>query len=432
MGNLDSFGPSAQGAPATVKSARPRIDSVDLVRGLVMVIMALDHVRDFLAETFRTDPVDIKHTFPLLFFTRWITHFCAPTFTFLAGTGSFLAGARGMTRTGLSWFLFSRGLWLVILELTWIHLSWNFSFIYDQGPAGYHIGAGTLWSIGWSMVILSGLCFLPTSVITVIGVAIVAFHNLFDGVKAAQLGWFGQFWGILHSTEEVQLLDNVQILPRIFFQSGYAVLPWTGALCCGYGLGALITLDRQTRRPQLIGLGLALTALFVGLRYTNFYGDLVPVKADDPGAGPWSVQDDWVLTICSFLNCQKYPPSLLYLLMTLGPAITLIGIFDHDAGPIGKFFIIFGRVPLFYYLLHIPLIHAIGIAIDYYRFGHSPLADNGFWNLVQNPDQAPANYGISLFWVYVIWIGVVLGLYPLCYWFAGIKQRYRARWLSYF
>jgi uncharacterized membrane protein len=379
MGSVATLEPFELADMAPAKTARPRLDNVDLVRGLVMVIMALDHVRDYLAATsYEFNPVDLNQTTSGVFLTRWITHFCAPVFTFLAGTGAFLAGSRGMTRKGLSWFLLSRGLWLVILELVVVRLSWEFAFNYEQPNGSWWIGAGTLWSIGWSMVVLSVLCFLPTSAVTAIGLAIVAFHNHFDHIRleTQDLGWFGPLWGVLHSSEKVKLMGGPFLgmnLPDVYFQSGYGVLPWVGAMCCGYGLGALFLLDRPTRRRQLIGLGVALTLLFIGLRYTNIYGDLSasPTSAAPPGPGPWSEQSRGPeFTVFSFLNCQKYPPSLLYLLMTLGPAIVLLGLCDRDAGPIGRFLIIFGRVPLFFYLLHIPLIHAIGILIDEYRFGH--------------------------------------------------------------
>jgi uncharacterized membrane protein len=409
-----------------VRGRRSRLDSVDMVRGLVMVIMALDHTRDYLQNTYSINPVDLSTTNPALFLTRWITHYCAPTFVFLAGTGAFLAGRRGMTRGGLSWFLFSRGVWLVFLEVVVVRLCWEFAFNYRQSDGTWEIGAGVLWAIGWSMVALSGLCCLPTSVVTVIGLTIVLFHNHFDAitVKADNLGWFGPFWAILHSTERVQLFPNV------FYQSGYGVGPWIGVICCGYGMGALLTLDRETRRPQLIGLGLALTCLFVALRFSNVYGDMAITTPNLPG--PWSQQKSWDFTLFSFLNCQKYPPSLLYLLMTLGPAITLLGLFDREAGPIGRFFIVFGRVPLFYYLLHLPLIHAIAIGIDYYRFGASPFSSHGFSYLFLTPEAVPPNYGIPLALVYAVWAGVVLLLFPFCYWFARFKSRSTAAWLSYF
>lgn len=402
--------------------ARPRLDSIDLVRGLVMVIMALDHVRDYFSRSFfmnpPIDPTDLTKTTMPLFLTRWVTHFCAPTFVFLAGTGAFLAGTRGKSTKALAWFLLSRGLWLVLLDVTVVRFGWNFNLDYS-----HELGGGVIWVIGWSMVILSALVFLPASAVTVLGVVLIAYHNLLDGMSETDIGLPKWLWVILHNPGHFRLVPPLQIgswdVTEINFTTGYSLLPWLGVLTAGYGFGALYLLDRSQRRTQLLGLGLALTMAFVVLRYANGYGD----------SRPWSVQQDSVFTVLSFLNCQKYPPSVLFLLMALGPAITALGLFERTSGAPGRFFITFGRVPLFYYLLHIPLIHGLVIAVDCLRYGNSPYLREPPWTLPR--DSLPPDYGFDLPMVYLIWIGVVLILFPLCAWFAGVKARYRTGWLSY-
>jgi uncharacterized membrane protein len=412
MRSLTEEQPIPAGGNATPSAGRSRLDSIDILRGLIMVIMALDHTRGYFNNS-QVDPVDLDKTDAALFLTRWITHYCAPTFVFLAGTGAYLAGSR-MTRKELSWFLLSRGLWLILVDLTLVHYGWTFDFSFAQqlpnGRTIYVIGGGIVWAIGSAMVILSALCFLPTAAVTAIGVAIGAFHNLFDAKLIENMGLFTH-WGYLHSGERVQFTD------RIFFFSPYGLLPWTGVMACGYGLGALMLLPRAVRRPRLIVLGLTLILLFIGLRYTNFYGDKAfAAQANTPG--PWSIRNEpgtgepsWLFTLLSFMNCQKYPPSLLFTLMTLGPGILLLGIWDRPPGPVGRFFVTYGRVPLFYYVLHIFLIHSL-----------HDLAGN-----IMRTD----NYRCSLLQVYALWIGVVLTLYWPCYWFAGVKSRNKSAWLSY-
>jgi uncharacterized membrane protein len=422
----------ASGAQPAV-SGRVRLDSIDLVRGVVMVIMALDHVRDYFhAACFpplSTDPVDLSKTNAALFLTRWVTHFCAPTFVFLAGTGAFLSGTRGKSKGELSWFLLSRGLWLVILEVTLVRLGWSFNFDYAK-----EFGGGVIWAIGWSMVLMAGLVFLPTSAVALFGVSVVAFHNLLDGKTADEVGLADWLWKILHSPGSFPMIPRIELgsltVPEIQFGTGYSLLPWLGVMASGYAFGALFLLDREVRRRQLVALGIGLTLLFVALRFSNYYGDQ-PTNPDNPaGPGAWSKHENVLFTLFSFVNCHKYPPSLLFLLMTLGPAITALGLFDWEVGAVGRFFVTFGRVPLFYYLLHIPLIHGLVVGLDYLRYGWSPFAHHAPWPAFQ-PGETPADYGYSLPVVYGVWVSVVLMLYPLCRWFAGVKRRYKAAWLSY-
>ena len=435
--------------------SRPRLDAIDIVRGIVMVLMALDHVKHYFGRAdFQFDAVDLAQpTTPAIFLTRWITHFCAPTFVFLAGTSAFLYGTRGKSKAELSWFLVRRGIWLVILEVTVVNWSWAFRINYTEG-----MGGAVIWAIGSALIVLSVLIWLPTAAVAAIGVAIIAFHNLLDHKTAEEVGLPYSVWSILQDGGPFWIFPNLHgLIPNpdtehakngyeilLTFSTGYRLLAWTGVIAAGYGFGALFLLDRPQRRRQLIGLGLVLTLLFVGLRYTNYFGDLrYPAPPDNPSQnvsgqpGPWSVYDKPYFTPLSFLNCQKYLPSLLFLLMTLGPAITAIGLFDRDVtGPISRFFITFGRVPLFYYLLHLPLIHVLAIGADYlwYGYGNSPFKMDGPWVgakvLKEQSDQYP-DYGWSLPSVYLIWILVVLILYPFCWWFARVKQRYRNPLLSY-
>jgi uncharacterized membrane protein len=411
---------------------RRRLDSIDLLRGLIMVIMALDHVRehwhhdslvarDPALGPYAVNPVNLDEAGACLFLTRWVTHFCAPTFVLLAGTGALLYGSRGRTRPQLAWFLLSRGLWLMLADLTLSRLGWAF-YLWGPDPQGmWALGGGILWVIGAAMVLLAPLVFLPTSAVAVLGVAVVAFHNLLDGKSAEDLHLPQWIWGVLHDPR------GGEVVPGVTFGTGYGLLPCLGIMAAGYGLGALFLLEPGLRRRQLLGLGLALTALFVVLRWCNLYGD--PASPQPSLPGPWSPREPWYFTILSFLNCQKYPASLLFTLMTLGPSITLLGLFEWAGGPVARFFIVFGRVPFFFYLLHIPLIHGLAVAVDYLRFGWSPMAHDGCWSVAGI--QAPPDYGCSLPVTYLVWAAVVLLLYPLCRWFVGVKQRYRWAWLSY-
>lgn len=392
--------------------ARPRLDSVDFVRGVVMVVMALDHVRDFFhvyAKSF--DPLDPSQTSTTLFFTRWVTHFCAPTFVFLAGTGAFLSSRRGKTKAELSRFLLTRGLWLVLLELTLVRYGWFFNF-------DYHVViAQVIWAIGWSMVVLAGLVFLPTRAVAAFGLALIFLHNLLDGVSADSFGPLRGLWVVLHES------NVVMPLPGVFAFVAYPLVPWVGVMAAGYAFGSLLTLEREKRRRVLLTIGGAAVALFVVLRAANVYGDPTPWVSQ--GRGAW-------YTLLSFLNTQKYPPSLLFLLMTLGPSIIAVALFDREREPgaLARPFIVFGRVPLFYYLLHVPLMHLVAVVFAYVKYGHAEWLFLN-WPPPGAPQLQPEGYGYDLRVVYLVWLGVVAALYPLCRWFAGVKRRRRDAWLSY-
>jgi uncharacterized membrane protein len=399
-----AFGDQLHPAPsAPAAGIRPRLDSVDLLRGLVMVIMALDHVRDFFTEL-RFDPTDLSQTTVPLFFTRWITHFCAPTFVFLAGTGAFLQGARGKSRSELAGFLVTRGLWLVVLELTVVRLGWAFDLNYAS-----LLWVQVIWVIGVSMVVLAGLVYLPLPVIAAFGLVMITTHNLFDGITPESLGGWGPLWTLLHVQRPITLPGGSALFVA------YPLIPWIGVMAAGYAFGSLLLRPTEERRRLLLRLGLALTAAFIVLRALDIYGD----------PRPWTPQPTGVLTLLSFLNTTKYPPSLAFLLMTLGPAIASLTWFERLSGPAARFLIVFGRVPLFYYVLHIFVIHAAALALGVMA-GFPPAAFLRpiFFNPVPG-------WGYGLPAIYAIWAAIVLALYPVCRWYAGLKARRHDAWLSY-
>jgi uncharacterized membrane protein len=400
--------------PVKGQSVRPedapasplRLDSIDLLRGLVMVLMALDHTRDFFhaGAVQGQDPLDLQTTTLALYFTRWITHFCAPVFVFLAGTGAFLSTTRGKTSRDLSWFLFTRGLWLAVLELTWVRWA-GWAFAINLHEHWFLV----IWAIGWSMVVLAALVHLPTWAITTVGVGMIAIHNAFDSVKPEAWGQWSWLWRVLHAG------GPFQVAPGYTLSAGYPLIPWMGVMAAGFGFGRLLLREPRQRRGWLLVLGLAMISLFVLLRLSNLYGD----------PKPWSSQGSAANTLLSFLDCHKYPPSLCYLLMTLGPALVILSVLDRGTPSWLKPILVFGRVPLFYYLLHLPLIHALAVAVNLMRFGHAN------WLYGASPAKPPKGAGFDLPIVYLTWIAVILLLYPACRWFADLKRRRREQWLSY-
>lgn len=387
--------------PGAVK--RPRIESVDLLRGVVMILMAIDHTRDFFGNS-AINPVDVTTTTVPLFLTRWITHFCAPTFFFLTGTGAFLASRR-KTRSELSQFLFTRGLWLIFLELVVCRiLGWQFN-------ADFHVVLLiVLWALGWSMITLSALVYLPAWAAATFGIVLVAGHNLFDTVQSTS--WW---WSILH-------VPNILVArPGFTLFVVYPLIPWVGVTAAGYGFGQIYNWPAERRQKFLLRFGLVLIAAFVVIRFINHYGD----------PNPWEKQPSHVFTLLSFLNTTKYPPSLLFLLMTLGPDMIFLRIIDSGTPRWMRPALIFGKVPMFYFLLHVPLIHLLAVAVCYARYG------SAHWmfespNLRSFPFTPPPGWGYSLPVVYFVWFIVVLTLYPVCRWFAGVRQRRSEAWLSYF
>jgi uncharacterized membrane protein len=370
-----------------------RNEAIDCLRGIVMILMALDHARDFLGG-----PVDLRTAAPPLFFTRWITHFCAPVFVLLAGMAAHLHGRRLGSTGELSRFLVTRGLWLVVLEVTVVRFAWTFIV----GP--HLVVFQVIWAIGVAMVALGALVWLPRTAIAVVAVALVAGHNGLDALKADAFGSLHWLWLLLHEPGVLAPFEGA----RWFV--AYPLLPWIGVMAGGYALGAWVTLPRDERRRRFLAMGVGLTALFVVLRAIDVYGDPRPRSVD----------------VLSFLDTTKYPPSLLYLAMTLGPALCLLAALDRPLDrPLGAWarpVIVYGRVPLFYYVLHILLLHAMAVVLAWPSDGAGALSRQYMMN---------APLGLPLPAVYVGWVAAVAMLYPACRWFAGVKRRSTAAWLSY-
>lgn len=387
--------------PTVLSTARPRREAIDLVRGLVMVIMALDHVRDFLSGSIG-NPRDVHE--PALFLTRWITHFCAPTFVFLAGVSAYLFGQRGRSRRQISRFLLTRGLWLVLLELTVVRLAWTFSLTPEL------LFLQVIWVIGWAMVALSGLVFLPRWAIGALGVVLIAGHNLLDGVHAAQFGSAGWLWTLAHERGSLHPWSGLTVVVS------YPLIPWIGVMAAGYAFGPIFYRPVAERTRRLVQWGLGAVVLFVVLRALAWYGDPAPRVA----------YADVITSILSFVNCEKYPPSLLYLCMTLGPALLLLAAAERARGRMAAWLVTLGRVPMLYYVAHLFLAHLLAVAYARVAYG-----DAG-WLFGGLPIRSkPAHYGLTLPGVYAVWLGVVVGLTPLCRWFAALKQRRKDWWLSY-
>lgn len=409
--------------PEPAKPERRRIDSIDLLRGIVMVIMMLDHTRDFVhSGAFLFDPTDLSRTTATLFLTRWITHYCAPIFVFLAGTGAYLQFARGKSKRELSKFLVTRGLWLIVLELTAVRLGVSFNF--DARVLGF---LQVIWVIGVSMIVLAGLIHLPMKLIAGFGVAMIALHNLFDRFQVA--GWQGPGTPVPGLGAKLWILAHQPFaaFPVVGFPSPlvlvlYPVIPWIGVMAAGYAFGSLYQLDAARRRRWLMWMGATAVALFILLRAVDLYGD----------AAHWSRQKNLVFTALSFVNTTKYPPSLLFLLMTLAPAMLVLAWFeasDKVGGALRKALVTFGRVPLFFYLLQWYTAH--GMAVVAGLIAGQPVAYQFASPIDRFNTPPPQGVGFRIWFVYVCWIIGVLLLYPLCKWFAGVKARRKDWWLSY-
>lgn len=392
-------------APA---AARCRVESIDVLRGVIMILMALDHARDFFGHP-GVNPTDPRNAAVALFFTRWVTHFCAPVFFLLTGTGAFL-GLRRKSKAELSRFLLTRGAWLLFLDLVVVRC-FGLQFNVDYRVTMILV----LWALGWAMIVLAGLIRLPLWAAVVFGAVTVGLHNACDGISPSAWGALAPLWSILH------VPGLLFTTPRVTVLIGYPLVPWVGVSALGYGLGQLFLWPAERRRPFLLRLGLVLTAAFLGLRALNLYGD--PAR--------WSAQASPGRTALSFLNATKYPPSLLFLLMTLGPALLALRALDRATPALLRPALVVGRVPLFYYVVHMPLIHLAAVAVCLARYGdahwmfESPRPD-------LFPFTPPPGWGFDLPIVYLVWLAVVLALYPLCRWFAGVKRRSDAPWLSYF
>ena len=409
---------------AAAASRMPRLDSVDVLRGLIMVLMALDHVRDFFTHL-HFPPEDMSQTNPWLFLTRWLTHFSAPGFFFLAGTGAYLSLTRGRSPAKVSHFLWTRGLWLVFLEMTIIWFAWTFA-------PGFGFG-GVIWALGWCMVAMALVVRLPLPWVAAFGAILVGGHHLLDGIQASAFGKFGWLWMIVHQPGFIPLPQPsfVHLPPGAFFGFFvlYVLVPWVGVMALGYAFGSVLRRSPEERQRWTLRIGLAATALFVVLRAFNAYGD--PSRGFI-GSESFSVQDSLGMTLVSFFNTNKYPPSLQFLLMTLGPSLIALSCFDRLAvkdklGAVGRILVVFGRVPLFYYILHLFLIHSMAVVVAMaWGQPYQWLLRGGFFL-----SFAPPGYGHNLPFIYLMWALAVGILYFPCKWFMDLKQRRRDWWLSY-
>jgi len=411
--------------PEPVKPARKRLDSIDMLRGIVMVIMMLDHTRDFIhSGALLFDPLDLSKTTVSLFLTRWITHYCAPIFVFLAGTGAYLRYARGSSKRELSRFLISRGVWLIILEFTIVRLGAFFNL-----DPRFILFLQVIFVIGFSMIVLAGLVHLPLKITLAFGLLMIALHNILDkypvrpwqGPQSPVPSWGAKLFMLLHQPGLFPIGPRFPS-PLVFVL--YPLIPWIGVMAVGYAFGALYQKDVKLRQRWLLIIGGVVTWLFIFIRAIDKYGE--PLH--------WRRQRNLVFTILSFINTTKYPPSLDYLLMTIGPAILALALFQMRAGSqpggsiLRNFFVTFGRVPMFFYILQWFTAHTIAVVL------HLIFGKPVHW-LFQTPidwfTHPPVGNGFNLIVVYLSWIGGVLLLYPLCKWFAGVKARRRDWWLSY-
>jgi uncharacterized membrane protein len=402
----------AHGESSRHEAAATRLSAIDALRGGVMVLMALDHVRDFVHRAAMiASPTDLATTTPAIFLTRWVTHFCAPVFMFTAGLGAYLWWQRGATRPQLSRFLATRGLWLAALELTVMRLAYNFN-----PSQAYPVFLLVLWVLGLCMICMAPLVWLPIRVLGLASVAVIALHNCLDSLTAAQFGAAAGLWHLIHQ-------------PGVFPVGGapiivaYPLVPWVAVMAFGFSCGPLYALDRPVRRRYLVICGAAATAAFLVVRALNGYGDPVP----------WSGQSSPVYTVLSFLNTTKYPPSLAFLLMTLGPAALALAWLDRPTLTPSNPLVLFGRVPLFYFVVHFYAAHLIADVLAALRYGgrsraflFQPVPSMGGSRQLFPPD-----FGYDLWVVYVAWVLLILALYPVCRWFADLKRRRREWWWSY-
>jgi len=376
---------------------KTRLTSIDTLRGVVMVLMALDHVRDYFSSVHQ-GLLDPTTTTVGLYITRWITHLCAPTFILLAGVSAYLQTKR-LTLSQLSRFLLLRGLWLIVLELTIVAFAWNYNFSFLHS-----VYLQVIWAIGVSMIALAAAIRLPRAAIAVIAVSMIGAHNLLDGIEPSTFGAWAPLWNLVHVRGQVSFGNIV-----------YPVIPWIGVMMLGYSLGALYDMNAERRRSWLFKLGLGALTAFMVLRLVNVYGD----------PHPWHSGTTLTATLMYFMDVAKYPPSLLYLLATLGIALLLLAALEsRQSWARFPMFEIFGRVPLFFYVLHIALAHLVAGVLAWSMGWGSVILTSRF-------NYYPAEWGISLAWVYVAWLCVVITLYPACRWFAGIKRTRTDWWLSY-
>jgi uncharacterized membrane protein len=397
--------------PASLAKPGTRLLSIDALRGLVMIIMALDHVRDFFhADAMVFSPTDLARTTPVLFFTRWMTHYCLPVFMFAAGMGVYLYG-RSHSKGELSRFLWTRGLWFIALELTVMRFAYNFNF-----SLRFLILLLILWIFGICLLAMAVLVYVPMRWLAALSVAVIVLHNCLDTLRAQQFGPAAWAWNLLHQPGVIPLAGKMALVT-------YTFLPWIAVMAAGFCFGRVFQLEPAARRRIMLRLGLAMTIAFIALRALNHYGD----------PAPWARQKSALFTVLSFLNCTKYPGSLDFLLMTLGPALLVLAWFDRLTFKPANPLVVFGRVPMFYFILHFYLIHVLAVLAAYLRYGSSAarFVFNPLPSMGGPRELFPANFGYSLWTVYGVWLLVVVLLYPVCRWFANVKSRRRDWWLSY-
>ncbi len=389
-----------------------RFASIDVVRGAVMALMAIDHVRVY-------SGLPAGGPTAGLFFTRWVTHFCAPAFVFLAGTSAFLHGRK---HPGLSRFLLLRGAWLVLLELTLLRLAWTFNLDF-----AHYMLAGVIWMLGWSMILMAALVKLPLPAVGALGVVIIAGHNLLDRQLSALIPALGNdlrssLWKVLYVGFYAGPVPLGARGPGLTVL--YSIVPWVGVMASGYAFGRVLTLEPARRDRLCLAIGLGASALFFVLRGLDLYGDPHPWRAmGAASAGPHRP------ALFAFLATNKYPASLDFLLMTLGPTIALLPVLERARGALARWLTVFGRVPLFFYVLHIPLIHALALVVSWIRLGSvSPWL---FTNHPMGNPEPPPGYTWSLPLLYAVWAIAILLLWFPCRWFADARARRKSAWLSY-
>jgi uncharacterized membrane protein len=388
-------------------STKIRVESIDLLRGLVMIIMALDHVRDYFhADAFLFNPLNMERTNVALFFTRWITHFCAPVFVFLAGTSAYFVGKRRSTRE-LSAFLVKRGIWLIVLEFTVINVAWFFNFQFS------FFALTVIWALGVGMILLGLAVHLPYKIILGLGLVLVAGHNLLDNVHVDGTNAWAVGYAVLHDFKAFQF-ENILLF------IGYPILPWTGVMFLGYGFGKLYTdYSAEDRRKFLVRCGWIMIAAFVALRFVNLYGD--PFK--------WEEQSTATFSVLSFINVTKYPPSLFYILLMLGPSFLLLAAAENWKGKVVGQITALGRVPMFYYITHLYVIHIVAVVAALatgYQFSDMVFS---VW-VTDSPSLK--GYGFNLAAVCLVWISTVVFLMPFCLWYDRYKTANKHKWwLSY-
>ena len=394
-----------------VQSIKPsyRVESIDLLRGIIMIIMALDHVRDYFhGAAFTDDPLNLNTTTPFLYFTRWITHFCAPLFMFLSGTSAFLVGTR-KGRKALSMFLLTRGIWLIFLELTVINFAWFFNIHFSV------VFTGVIWALGASMIALAGLVYLPVWVTLVVSLLMVFGHDLLDTVSVTGNNLPAYLWALLHQ-------QNIFQFKGYTVFAAYPIIPWIGVMALGYCLGTIFKkeIDADKRKRILLSLGFSAIILFALLRYMNVYGD--PSR--------WSPQQTTLYSFLSFMKVSKYPPSLLYVLITIGPGLLFLAVSEKWRSWLAEQIKVIGRVPMFYYLVHLYLIHISAmIATSFCGHQWSDMTSLNTWVSFEPKLQG---YGFSLGVVYAVWAFLIIVLYFLCKWYDRYKMIHKEKWwLSY-